>query len=44
MQFRWVMFKGPQFDLPGQSLGSGGFGDITGATFERRIMQLGLNL
>ncbi|MEZ5362499.1 MAG: TonB-dependent receptor [Bryobacterales bacterium] len=45
-QFRWEMFNftnTPQFDLPGQSLGSSGLGQITGAG-GRRIMQFGLKI
>jgi hypothetical protein len=45
-QFRWETFNTfntPQFDLPNQTLGGGGFGVVTGAG-GRRIMQLGLKL
>ncbi len=45
-QFRWEMFNlfnSPQWEQPAQSLGGGGFGEISGAG-GRRIMQLGLKL
>lgn len=45
-QFRWELFNTfntPQFNLPNNSFGGGGFGSVTGAS-GRRIMQLGLKL
>ncbi|MBI3472326.1 MAG: TonB-dependent receptor [Candidatus Solibacter usitatus] len=45
-QFRWETFNTlntPEFDLPNQTLGGGGFGLVTGAG-RRRIMQFGLKL
>jgi hypothetical protein len=45
-QFRWETFNtfnSPEFNLPNQSLGGGGFGFVTGAG-NRRIMQMGLKL
>jgi len=45
-QLRWEAFNAlntPEFDLPNQSLGGGGFGLVTGAG-SRRIMQMGLKL
>jgi len=46
LQYRWETFNTfntPQFDLPNQTLGGGGFGAVTGAG-GRRIMQMGLKL
>jgi hypothetical protein len=46
MQFRWETFNTfntPEFNLPNQSFGGGGFGLVTGAG-GRRIMQMGLKL
>jgi hypothetical protein len=46
LQFRWESFNTfntPEFDLPSQTLGGGGFGFVTGAG-SRRIMQMGLKL
>ena len=46
MQFRWESFNTfntPEFNLPNQTLGGGGFGFVTGAG-SRRIMQMGLKL
>ena len=46
MQFRWETFNTfntPEFDLPNQVLGGGGFGLVTSAG-SRRIMQMGLKL
>lgn len=45
-QFRWETFNTfntPEFDLPNQTLGGGGFGVVTSAG-SRRIMQMGLKL
>jgi len=45
-QIRWEMFNTfntPEFNLPNQTLGGGGFGLVTGAG-GRRIMQMGLKL
>ncbi len=45
-QFRWESFNtfnSPEFNLPNQTLGAGGFGLVTGAG-NRRIMQMGLKL
>jgi hypothetical protein len=45
-QFRWETFNtfnSPEFNLPNQTLGGGGFGVVTGAG-NRRIMQMGLKL
>jgi hypothetical protein len=45
-QFRWESFNTfntPEFNLPNQVLGGGGFGVVTGAG-SRRIMQMGLKL
>lgn len=46
VQVRWETFNTfntPEFELPNQSLGGGGFGFVTGAG-SRRIMQMGLKL
>ncbi|MBM3814002.1 MAG: hypothetical protein FJW20_20420 [Acidimicrobiia bacterium] len=46
LQVRWETFNTfntPEFDLPNQTLGGGGFGMVTGAG-SRRIMQMGLKL
>jgi hypothetical protein len=46
LQFRWELFNAfntPQFGLPSQDFGGGGFGVVTAAD-GRRIMQFGLKL
>jgi len=46
LQYRWESFNTfntPEFDLPNQTLGGGGFGIVTAAS-GRRIMQMGLKL
>jgi len=46
LQIRWESFNSfntPEFDLPNQTLGGGGFGVVTGAG-SRRIMQMGAKL
>ncbi len=46
LQFRWEMFNfinHPNWNLPNQTMGSSGFGWITGAS-GRRIMQFGMKL
>lgn len=45
-QFRWESFNTfntPEFGLPNQALGGGGFGVVTSAS-SRRIMQMGLKV